>query len=103
MWSWDLAFKIKLFTWLATKNKILTWENLQKKGWERLSFCSLCSKDSEIVLHLFVNFSFTLQLWYILQTTYSLSSPWGGNSLTNCFDSWSKKEKVFNTLPSLAC
>jgi ribonuclease HI len=52
---------------------------------------------------LFVNCSFTLQLWYILKTTFSLSSTWGGSSLTNCFDSWTKKERDFNTLPSLAC
>jgi hypothetical protein len=103
MWSWDLAYKIKLFIWLAVENKILTWEILQKRGWEGPSIFPLCYRDSETVLHLFVNCPFTHHLWKFLHTVFSLSSPWGGNSLTNCFDTWLKKEKVYITLPSLAC
>jgi ribonuclease HI len=103
LWTWDLAYKIKLFTWLVVENKILTWENLQKKGWEGPSVFPLCSRDSEMVFHLFVHCTFTLQLWQILTAAYSVSSPWGGSSITNCFDTWLKKEKVFNILPSLAC
>jgi len=32
LWKWDLAQKIKLFIWLLSENKILTWDSLQKKG-----------------------------------------------------------------------
>jgi hypothetical protein len=32
-WSWDCPQKIKLFSWLVAENKILTWKNLQKRGW----------------------------------------------------------------------
>jgi ribonuclease HI len=78
LWTWDLA-------------------------WEGPSICPLCYRDSETALHLFVNCSFTHHLWQFLHTVFSLSSPWGGSSLTNCLDTWMKKEKVYITLPSLAC
>jgi hypothetical protein len=54
-WNWDLALKIKLFIWLSVENKILTWDNLQCKGWEGPSICHLCSKEPETVKHLLVN------------------------------------------------
>ena len=33
LWSSRLSAKISCFIWLALRNKILTWENLQKKGY----------------------------------------------------------------------
>jgi hypothetical protein len=34
LWKWPLQLKVKLFIWLAAKEKVLTWEALQKKGWK---------------------------------------------------------------------
>jgi hypothetical protein len=58
LWSWDCPLKLKLFTWLVKENKILSWENLQRRGFEGPSYCPLCKKDSETVFHLFVRMSF---------------------------------------------
>jgi hypothetical protein len=33
LWKWHIQQKIKLFLWLAVENKILTWINLQLRGW----------------------------------------------------------------------
>jgi hypothetical protein len=33
LWKWNIHQKIKLFLWLAVENKILTWNNLQLRGW----------------------------------------------------------------------
>jgi len=33
IWKWDLIPKINLFLWLSLENRILTWDNLQRKGW----------------------------------------------------------------------
>jgi hypothetical protein len=38
LWTWDFALKIKLFIWLSVENKILTWDNLQCKGWKGLVY-----------------------------------------------------------------
>jgi hypothetical protein len=34
IWNWKIQLKVKLFIWLAIEDKILTWNMLQKKGWE---------------------------------------------------------------------
>ena len=33
LWKWEIQLKKKLFIWLASENKILTWKVLQGKGW----------------------------------------------------------------------
>jgi hypothetical protein len=59
MWSWNIAHKIKLFTWLIIENKIHTWDILQKKGWVGPDICHLCYKDDETMKHLFIKCPFT--------------------------------------------
>jgi len=44
LWGWDFPQKIKLFAWLLIEDKLLTWNNLQKRGWVGPRFCHL-SKD----------------------------------------------------------
>jgi hypothetical protein len=87
----------------GVENKILTWDNLQKKGWEGPNICHLCSRDSETVLHLLVNCNFTQQVWQKIKSGLNIKSAWEGNNLFICFDSWIKKERNFITLPSLVC
>jgi hypothetical protein len=103
MWSWDVVLKIRLFTWLVVENTILTWDNLQKKGWVGPCLCHLCSRDSETVLHLFVNCIFTQHVWQKIKSSLLINSNWARNNLINCYDSWINKERNFNTLPSLTC
>jgi hypothetical protein len=53
IWKWKVQLKIKLFIWLAMEGKILTWESLQKMGWEGPGRGPLCKLDSETIIHLF--------------------------------------------------
>ena len=53
LWSKSLPCKIGCFLWLVLRNKVLTWDNLQKKGKIGPGICSLCLACEEIVLHLF--------------------------------------------------
>jgi hypothetical protein len=54
IWRWELPLKLKLFIWLAGKEKPLTWEALRRRGWEGPGICPLCCKDSEDIHHLLV-------------------------------------------------
>jgi hypothetical protein len=38
LWHWNIPLKIKLFTWLAATNKILTWDNLLRRVGRDLIF-----------------------------------------------------------------
>jgi len=97
LWKWDLQLKIKLFIRLAAENKILTWENLQNRGWEGPNRCHLCFQDNENINHLFIHCSFTKSVWERLATIHSFKNCWNGNTLTHCFKSW-VEEKFLPTL-----
>jgi hypothetical protein len=103
MWKWDLTLKIKLFTWLALENKILTWDNLQGRGWEGPNICYLCLKEPESINHLLVNCPFTQKVWQRIIGGLKMRTIWGGPSLNDCFDSWIKKEPTYQILPCFIC
>ena len=83
---WDLVLKIKLFIWLSLERKIITWDNLQGRGWERPNICHLFLKELETVTHLLVNCIFTQQVWHIILRGIKLRNLWEGNTLNECFD-----------------
>jgi hypothetical protein len=39
LWKWKIPLKVKLFTWLVDKNKISSWDNLLRKGWNNPNNC----------------------------------------------------------------
>jgi hypothetical protein len=98
LWKWDMAQKIKLFIWLSSENKILTWDTLQKKGWQSPNRCHLCSKYVESVYHLFVSCSFCWDVWLRIKKELNYLVVWEGSTLSDCFENWVKKEVVFITL-----
>ena len=53
LWNKALPNKISCFFWLDIRNRILTWENLQKRGISGPGICVLCCSNEEIVEHLF--------------------------------------------------
>ena len=47
IWNGTLPKKISCFVWLALSNKLLTWDNLQRRGWIGPSVCALCLADQD--------------------------------------------------------
>ena len=39
VWKSEGPLKAKIILWLALSNKLLTWENLKKRGWHGPSWC----------------------------------------------------------------
>jgi hypothetical protein len=101
LWKWDCPLKIKLFAWLLAENKILTWKNLQKRGWKGPGLCYLCKNMRESGKHLFVNCPFTLSVWEKVKNALKLTVGWNGNSVNECFQNWAKQNYNFQTLPAI--
>ena len=53
IWNANIPLKIRIFLWLAKQNKILTRDNLGKKGWIGDQSCVFCTSQ-ESVSHLFL-------------------------------------------------
>jgi hypothetical protein len=95
--------KIKLFCWLIAENKILTWKNLQKRGWKGPGMCSLCKAHRESTKHLFLNCPFTRLVWDELKKSMNLEKGWNGITVVDSFKNWSVQNYRLITLPTFVC
>jgi ribonuclease HI len=86
-----------------TENKILVWDNLQKRGWSGPNRCILCKEDSETTLHLFVHCHFFQQVWHHVSTSLNFSEHWLGPSISSCFNSWCSRPQIYLSLPAIVC
>jgi hypothetical protein len=78
LWTWDFPLKLNLFIWLLGENKILTWKNLQKRGWKGPGMCYLCRVKGESSKHIFVNCNFTISVWEEVKKVLKLNHGWNG-------------------------
>jgi hypothetical protein len=67
---------------------VLTWDNLQCRGFEGLSHCTMCNQESESVYHLFVDFPFSMDVWIRVKQSLILPGLWSGNTIPECFKNW---------------
>lgn len=63
MWKIKIPLRIKIFMWLAARNKVLTAEILQKRGWNGPSICVLCNSNTETLDHILFQCNYAKSLW----------------------------------------
>lgn len=63
IWNRVLIPKVNMFFWLAVHNRILTIDNLARRGFMYPNRCELCQKEKESMDHLFIHCSFTWEIW----------------------------------------
>lgn len=61
-WKIKAPMRVMVFGWLMLHNKILTVDNLVKRGWELVNRCCLCREQAETVKHLFRNCRYTQEV-----------------------------------------
>ena len=103
LWNWQLPLKVKLFVWLMLKQRILTWENLNKRGFSGTSRCVLCGISEETMFHVFVERGFIKYIWQTISKDLNLVSPWEGFQMEDCFQKWLKKKDNGNEIPRFIC
>jgi hypothetical protein len=101
MWKWDMILKIKVFTWLLMENRILTWENLQIRGWKVSRICAMCKKDIDTSQHLMLYFPFAQRVWTRLMTSLKIIVEWTRGNIFMFFNDWRYKNTKWITLPSI--
>lgn len=62
LWKTKIPLKIKIFMWLVKEGKILTKDNLAKKGWSGNMTCQFCNLV-ETIDHLFVTCPVISAIW----------------------------------------
>ena len=91
IWKCKVPLKTKVFTWLVVHDKILSRENLAKKGWLGSIGCVFCGCAMESTRHIFlqchvagengISFCKILLAWTILTLVRSLPCFLGLNSI----------------------
>ena len=103
LWKVECPLKAKLTLWLTLNNKLLTWDNLQKRGWIGPSRCALCNSDEETVSHLFNLCSYAELVWKVAcaELKYQGTSR---ISLEQKLKAWWTDRSVclYNAFPSLS-
>jgi hypothetical protein len=103
VWKWKCSTKNNIFVWLVLANKVLTWDNLQRRGWQGPNRCPLCEQDLESINHLFVTFPITKLVWQEVLSSLNCCGSWNEASYDRCLWSWLHDYhlKAFKEIPTL--
>jgi len=91
--------KTKLFMWLVQHRKILTWDNIRKRGVLGPSRCQLYEAQEETMEHLLNNCIFTSRLWDSFATIFEQTDREKG-SIINALNKWRKNFLDYEVLSS---
>lgn len=99
LWEWNIHPKLCLFIWLCFHNKILTWSNLQKRGFASPGRCILCRSENEDIHHLFIHCRFVHLVWQDIRDKVYAPDNWKGPDLEVCICNWIKVHGPNSTIP----
>lgn len=63
VWKLNIPPRMKVFGWLMSHNKLLTVDNLNKRGWSLVNRCILCKADLESINHMINVCPFSLAVY----------------------------------------
>ena len=85
---------------MVIQNRILTEDNLMKRGFNGPSTCILCKGAVESVSHLFIFCPFARTIWNQLMIDLNCFLKWEGVSVEEAVDGWiSKLDNKLKTIP----
>lgn len=99
LWKWNIPPKLRLFIWLCFHNKILTWCNIQKRGFNGPGRCVLCKSEGEDIHHLFIHCRFVQLVWQVIRDKIYAPDDWKGSELEDCIRNWLKAHGPNSTIP----
>ena len=91
IWNGIMPKKICCFIWLALMNKLLTWDNLQKRGWTKPSICFLYYANDENIQHLFFHYQIWKKVLHILCDQHHITPLVQSDNLWDFLDSWTDR------------
>ena len=87
LWKHLGWMKIKLFMWVVYHKKILTWDNIQKRGVSGHSRCQLCEAQEAKMEHILNSCTYTTSLWDSFDTVFQQTDRDKG-SIINTLSRW---------------
>lgn len=82
IWKLKAPPRMLIFGWLTWRNKILTHDNLNKKGMHIVTRCTLCKEGAETVRHLFKECPYAVRVYIELKANKPMEI-WPRNPVLN--------------------
>jgi len=97
IWSAKAENKCKLFAWVLIQNKLLTADNLARRGWPHQPSCSLCNGPMESGLHMCLSCPFAQEVWIQVLAWENLTLPQqiDPTSFSSIEEWWGETEALF--------
>ncbi|KAG8473137.1 hypothetical protein CXB51_035140 [Gossypium anomalum] len=73
VWKYKGPQRVRLFLWLAAKQRLLTNSERVRRGFGQSSLCSLCGHDSEDLLHVLRDCLIAKETWMLVVPTEKIS------------------------------
>ena len=107
IWNSVIPPKFGFFTWEATWGKVLTLDNLKRRGMTFANRCFLCEEDEETINHLLIHCRSAKMLWDLLLSIGGISWVFP-SSILHTLLAWQgiavgKKRKKFGHQLPCAC
>ena len=104
VWNPIVPPKIGFFTWEATWGKVLTLDQLKRRGRAFANICFLCEEDEETIDHLLIHCKRAKTLWNLLLSVVGTSWVFP-RSVLHTLLAWQgaavgkKRKKIWMTAP----
>jgi len=99
IWSWNLPNKLKENCWMVAPDHILTWNNLEKRGFIGPNIYSLCMRRTEDTEHLLIKCTYARLIWDGVMEEMKLPFDGTNQSLNICLLSWFTSYRKYMSLP----
>ena len=66
IWNLWVPSKVNFFAWEAIWGKVLTLDQLQKRGWSLINRCFFCKEEEESINHIFLHCFLVKFLWQLV-------------------------------------
>lgn len=105
LWKLSCPVKSRLFFWCILRNKVPTWDYLQKRNKHGPCWCSLYKIFEESSSHVFLTYPFSIRTWEIFLNTVRTSSHWFGVSLEDAWKNWwsCSSDTHYRNIPLIIC
>ena len=96
IWKAKAEQKCRFFAWTLMHKKVLTANNLCKRGRTDDTDCKLCDNDQETPVHLCKDCPFTKEVWSILKQWFNLSVLDSVSTTGSIYSYWWKCRRKFD-------
>ena len=72
IWNSSMQPKVSFFAWEVTWGKVLTLDQVQKRGWTLANRCYLCQVHEESIDHLLLHCKKTREVWKLFFTLFAV-------------------------------